>query len=156
MNLNVTDIFKKTSFYCLNHDSPAWVPLVLIKNTEKIQSPFYACACYPHDEGSADMPVAKKPEGMNDEDTMKWEARQKEKAEYLAKQPVCYNRISADDLTNLTLKFIGIVGESPMTDFTNYSFYFKGPKHKYEARILKYANDDIRIGILNMTVGGVA
>ena len=97
----------------------------IIQNTELIKTPFYACINYSSDD------------------------RDKE-------APLCSNRINMDDYQGIVMKFIDkIYDEGPFNDYTNYSFSYKGTRHKIKVKVLKYSPDkEIILGLLNTTVLG--
>ncbi len=67
----------------------------------------------------------------------------------------CPNRLNLDDYQGLVLKFMDVVGGANMfTDFTNYSFEYKGTRQKITVKCLKYNDKEIRLGIYNNTVFG--
>ena len=66
----------------------------------------------------------------------------------------CANRLNLDDYQDIVLKFFEIKTEKPFADLTNYSFSFKGHRHAYHVKILKYKDKDIRLGIKNKTILG--
>ena len=69
---------------------------------------------------------------------------------------VCPNRLNLDDYQGIVIKFSEIVSEDILnTDYTNYSFTYKGARQKIKVKVLKYTDNDIRLGILNMTVLGL-
>lgn len=69
--------------------------------------------------------------------------------------PKCSNRMNIDDYDGLMFKFMDIIGsELPSVDYTNYEFDYRGTRHKYHCKVLKYDRSDIRLGILNRTVLG--
>lgn len=68
----------------------------------------------------------------------------------------CPNRMNLDDYQGIVLKFADIVSSEGMaTDFTNYSFNYRGNRHKLFVRVLKYTDKEIRLGIKNCTILGV-
>lgn len=69
----------------------------------------------------------------------------------------CPNRLNLDDYQGLVLEFIKAIDEEGYfgTDFTNYTYTYKGTRQKVKAKILKYSGSEIRIGILNTTVLGI-
>ncbi len=98
------------------------VPMQVAENLEKIKTPFYACKHY-------------FPEGQDQE------------------HPYCPNRLNLDDYQGLVLKFMDIVSEAEiMTNFTNYSFDYKGARQKISVTVLKYDDNEIRLGIMNRSV----
>jgi hypothetical protein len=67
--------------------------------------------------------------------------------------PACSNRLNLDDYQGLVLKFIQEVSKNPLcTDFTNYSFTYRGTRQKIFVKVLRYTDKEIRLGILNKTV----
>lgn len=98
------------------------IPMKIASNTEKIKTPFYACNNY-------------FPENQDDS------------------HPPCPNRLNLDDYQGLVLKFCSIVAENNVaTDLTNYTFDYRGVRQKISVRVLKYTDDEIRLGIINRTV----
>ena len=96
----------------------------IAENTELIKTPFYACKYY-------------FPENQDDE------------------HPYCPNRLNLDDYQGLVLKFIETVSNGPfMADYTNYTFEYKGARHKIHVEVLLYSEDEIRLGIRNRSVLG--
>ena len=69
--------------------------------------------------------------------------------------PRCANRLNLDDYQGLVLKFCDLVSQyGPSTDFNNYKFDYKGARQKISVRVLKYTDEEIRLGIKNRTVLG--
>ncbi|MBP3781724.1 MAG: hypothetical protein J6I68_00585, partial [Butyrivibrio sp.] len=69
--------------------------------------------------------------------------------------PYCPNRLNLDDYQGLVLKFIETVSNGPfMADYTNYTFEYKGARHKIHVEVLLYSEDEIRLGIRNRSVLG--
>lgn len=67
----------------------------------------------------------------------------------------CFNRLNLDDYQGLIMHFINMVADADIgTDFTNFKFSFKGGRQKIDAKVLKYREDKIIIGIRNTTVLG--
>ena len=100
-------------------------PMKLVSNTEKIRSPFYGCSKYIKDSEAPD-------------------------------EPPCPNRLNMDDYQGIVLKFLDIVAEGgPTMDYTNYSFEYKGGRQRSSVRVLKYSDNEIRLGVLNKTVMGI-
>lgn len=66
----------------------------------------------------------------------------------------CYNRLNLDDYQGLILKFLDVIGsdDSLCTDYTNYSFEYKGTRQLIKVRVIKYSENEIHIGVLNKTV----
>ncbi len=118
----LTGIWNRVTLYCMNHDEP--VPMDIVRNTEKIASPFYGCSQYFPER------IA---EGENP----------------------CPNRLNLDDYQGIVLKFCDIISEEGITnDYTNYSFTYRGGRQKTEVTVLKYSDNEIRLGVLNTTVLG--
>ena len=115
-------LWDRITVYCLNHDEP--IQMEIVKNTEKISSPFYGCSQY-------------FPEKVDPE-----------------KGP-CPNRLNLDDYQGIVLKFCDFVAEEGATnDYTNFTFTYKGGRHKTFVKVLKYSDKEIRLGILNKTILG--
>lgn len=69
--------------------------------------------------------------------------------------PRCANRLNLDDYQGIVLKFCDIVSQyGPSTDFNNFRYDYKGTRQKISVRVLKYTNEEIRLGIKNRTVLG--
>ena len=67
--------------------------------------------------------------------------------------PACGNRLNLDDYQGLVLKFIEEISKDPFsTDYTNYSFTYRGTRQKIFVKVLKYTDKEIRLGILNKTI----
>lgn len=66
----------------------------------------------------------------------------------------CANRMNLDDYQDAVLKFFSIMADKPFANLTNYRFTFKGHRHLYEVRVIKYTTDDIRLGIRNKSILG--
>lgn len=69
----------------------------------------------------------------------------------------CPNRLNTDDYQGLVEYFLNIVANDDCdsyTDYTNFRYVYKGTRHKLQVKILKYSDEEIRIGILNTTVLG--
>ncbi len=66
----------------------------------------------------------------------------------------CPNRLNLDDYQNLVLKFIDIVSEDPMANYTNFTFDYKGARQKISVKVVNYSDDEIKLGIMNRTVLG--
>ncbi|MCR5670735.1 MAG: hypothetical protein K6G10_06985 [Butyrivibrio sp.] len=96
----------------------------IAENRELIKTPFFACKYY-------------------------FPSNQDEEHGY------CPNRLNFDDYQGLVLKFFETVSNGPlMSDYTNYSFEYKGSRHKISVKVLIYSDDEIRLGILNRSVLG--
>ncbi len=69
----------------------------------------------------------------------------------------CPNRLNLDDYQELVMKFINQVDEDGFIgiDYTNFKYSYKGTRHRIDAKILRYDDDKIWIGILNKTVLGI-
>lgn len=71
-----------------------------------------------------------------------------------ADEKMCVNRLNLDDANGIVQKLCTIIEEEDnfgMSDLTNYEFFYRGLRAKVKVKILKYRNDDIRLGILNLT-----
>lgn len=66
----------------------------------------------------------------------------------------CANRLNFDDYQGIVLKLFDLIGEDPFSDMTNRIFTYKGARQKIQVRILLYTDDEIRLGIRNLTVLG--
>ena len=72
----------------------------------------------------------------------------------------CPNRLNLDDYQGLILKFLNIINDSntdvfDYTDFTNYTFSYKGARQKINAKVISYSDKgEIALGIINTTVLG--
>lgn len=65
----------------------------------------------------------------------------------------CANRLNLDDYQGIVLKFSDIVAsDDGITDFTNYTFSYKGGRYKYRIKVLLYEDNEIRLGILNTSI----
>ena len=65
----------------------------------------------------------------------------------------CANRMNLDDYQGIVLKFLDIISEEDITtDFTNFSFDYKGARQKLHVKVLKYTDEEISLGIINKTV----
>lgn len=118
----VINMWDRISVYCMNHDIPK--PMEIIKNSELIKTPFYACKNYVKDAADA---------GAES----------------------CFNRLNLDDYQGVVMKFLDIVGNGEIaTNYTNCTFSYKGTRHKISVKVLKYDDEEIRLGILNQTVLG--
>lgn len=96
----------------------------IAENTELIKTPFYACKYY-------------FPENQD------------------AEHSYCPNRLNLDDYQGIVLKFIEKISEGElMTDYTNYSFEYRGARQKIFVKVLRYSEDEIRLGIRNRSVLG--
>lgn len=115
----VKNFWSDIEFYCINGHDKP----VKFVNREG-DSPFYACPKYM-------LMDEKHPDGH-------------EKGE-----PVCPNRVSFVDATNIVEKFAAIVEESSLagevTDFSNFRFKYK----LFNVHVLSYSDKMIKIGILN-------
>lgn len=69
----------------------------------------------------------------------------------------CANRMNIDDYSGMVLKFMELAEKEgyPAVDLTNFSFAYRGVRHKFQCKILMFNKKEIRIGILNKTVLGV-
>ncbi len=75
---------------------------------------------------------------------------------YLSEGNSCPNRLNLDDYQNIIFKFLEkIEALGPGGDLTNYTFIHKGTRQRIKVRVLKYNDDEIRLGILNLTVLGL-
>lgn len=100
------------------------VEMKIAENRELIKTPFYACRYY-------------FPENTDDAHMH------------------CPNRLNIDDYQGLVLKLIDVVANGDMnTNYTNYHYDYKGPRHKIFVKVLKYSEDEVRLGIINRTVLG--
>ncbi len=124
----LVNIWNKISIYCLNHET--LVPMEIMSNTKIIKTPFYACSSNieeKHDELVFTNGIGKG----------------------------CPNRINLDDYQNMILHFIDIVEREGIgTDFTNYSFYYKGARQKLFCKVLKFTDNKIKLGVKNVTILG--
>ena len=67
----------------------------------------------------------------------------------------CPNRLNLDDYQGIVLKLMDEISDAGMIgDFTNFSFNYKRTRQKTLVRVLKYDNEEIRLGIYNCTVFG--
>lgn len=66
----------------------------------------------------------------------------------------CPNRLNIDDYQELILSFLDKVGSEPDTDFTGYTFSYRGPRQKVNAKVVTYNDIEIVIGVYNETVLG--
>ena len=66
----------------------------------------------------------------------------------------CPNRLNLDDYQGLVMRFLDVVNEDIMANYTNYSFEYKGARQKIFVKVLVYNDNEIRLGILNRTVLG--
>ncbi len=66
----------------------------------------------------------------------------------------CPNRLNIDDYKGVVEKLLTIIGktDNPAVDYTNYRFDYKGARHKIQVKVLKYSNEEIKLGILNRTI----
>lgn len=116
------NLWSRVTIYCMNHDVPR--PMEVVKNTERIVSPFYGCSQYiPSLLKAGDVPC---PNRLNMDDY----------------QGIVMKFSDA------------VSQEPPGTDFTNYQFVYRGGRQKTTVRCLKYSDDEIRLGIINNTVFG--
>ena len=100
-------------------------PMKLVINTEKVASPFYGCTQY--------FPESRLPD-----------------------EAPCPNRLNMDDYQGIVLKFCDIVDEGGIeNDYTNFTFEYRGGRQKSRIKVLKFTDDEIRLGILNKTVLGL-
>lgn len=75
--------------------------------------------------------------------------------DYLRDEP-CKNRLNLDDYQNIIFKLLDKVTElGPCGDLTNFGFLYKGARQKIKVKVIKYTDDEIKLGVLNMTVLGV-
>lgn len=120
------NFMKNTSLWCINHDEPK--EMKLVNNTEIIKTPFFACG-----------------ENILDNDgTLSFTKKNK-----------CANRFNCDDFLKLGETLNEIVDEKGIgADLTNYTFYFKGSKHKYFVKVIKYSSSEIKLGIRNLSILG--
>lgn len=122
MSSTVINMWERISVYCMNHDTPK--PMEIIKNSELIKTPFYACENYVKDVSDA---------GAES----------------------CFNRLNLDDYQGVVMKFLDIVGNGEIAaNYTNFTYSYKGTRHKISVKVLKYDDEEIRLGILNQTVLG--
>lgn len=124
--MSLANVWDKIKIFCLNHEEPE--PMVIMGNTEIIKTPFYVCATTVSGENSEARFVS----GRN-----------------------CANRLNLDDYKGLVFKFLEILSSDILgTDFTNYSFYYKGTRQKIFVKVLHYSNSRIDLGIKNVSVLG--
>lgn len=66
----------------------------------------------------------------------------------------CANRVNIDDYSGLVLKFMEHAEKAgyPAADLTNFSYDFRGPRHKIKCKVLLINKKELRIGVLNRTV----
>ncbi len=69
-------------------------------------------------------------------------------------KPICANRMNLDDYQDMILQFMDYVAEHPYENLTNYSFPYKGRRHSYRVKVLRYTPDQIDIGVKNRTILG--
>ena len=71
-----------------------------------------------------------------------------------AEQP-CANRLNLDDYQGICLKLLELIGEEILeTNFTNYTFEYRGARQKIRVRVIYHGEHKIKLGILNRTVLG--
>lgn len=122
MSNTVINLWDRITVYCMNHDVPK--PMEIIKNSELIKTPFYACENYVKDSTDASAGS-------------------------------CFNRLNLDDYQGVVMKFLDVVGNGEIAaDYTNFTYTYKGTRHKISVKVLKHESDDIRLGIMNQTVLG--
>ena len=73
---------------------------------------------------------------------------------YACPESGCANRMNLDDYQDIVFKFLDIISQNPIANYSNYSFNFKGHRHAYHVKVLKYSDKEIRIGIKNTTILG--
>ncbi len=66
----------------------------------------------------------------------------------------CPNRLNTDDYQKVIMQFLSYMEENPFSDYLNYSFHAKGTHQRIFAKVIKYTNSEIWIGIKNNTVLG--
>lgn len=115
-------LWSRITLYCMNHDEPR--PMDIVKNTEKISSPFYGCSQY--------FP------GLRRENE--------------AVCPNRLNMDDYQGIVLKFCDIVSEGG--PTADYTNYSFDYRGGRQKTTVRCLKYSDKEIRLGIINRTILG--
>ena len=77
-------------------------------------------------------------------------------ADYISNEKPCPNRLNLDDYQNIIIKLLEKIEEiGPGGNLTNYTFIHKGTRQRIKVRVMKYDDDEIQLGILNMTVLGL-
>ena len=66
----------------------------------------------------------------------------------------CPNRLNIDDYYKIVEQFLEAVEKNPMGNFLNYTFVSKKTHQSIKVKVIKYADDEIRLGIINQTVFG--
>lgn len=67
---------------------------------------------------------------------------------------ICANRMNLDDYQDVVLKFLDHMAEEPFSNYTNYSFRFRGHRHSYRIQVLEYSMNRIVLGVWNLTILG--
>ena len=120
---NIMNMWDRIGIYCMNHDAP--VKMDIVKNTELIKTPFYACEHY----------------GGSKKDSGKNTCYNR------------LNLDDYQGIVLKFLDFVG--ENEGFVDYTNYRFDYKGTRHKIGVRVLQYSDKEIKLGIINKTILGV-
>lgn len=119
----ISNFWKGTSFYCMCDRHESPIPMVFKEGN----SLFFACPKYM-------LADEQHPDGHE------------------RTEPACSNRLSYSDaekiVSTLSDKVQDSIMEGEICDFTGYNFTVR----KIKARVLKYKDDDIRIGVINKGV----
>ena len=122
MSNTVINLWDRITVYCMNHDVPK--PMEIIKNSELIKTPFYACENYVKDSSDAGTESCFNRLNLDD---------------YQGVVMKFLDIVGNGDFA---------------ADYTNFAYTYKGPRHKIAVKVLKHESDDIRLGIMNQTVLG--
>ena len=66
----------------------------------------------------------------------------------------CANKLYLDDYQGIIYRLFSIIADDPFSNHKNRVFDYYEGRQKFEVTILKYRNDDIRLGIKNRTILG--
>lgn len=119
----IQDLWKRTSFYCMNHGEDH-VRLYDYTGTGK---PFFACPRY-------------------------WAKDEEHENGHEPYEEPCMNRLDYDTAQDIVEKLSQMIDEDDkdgiVTDYKNCVIHVKG----IEAKVIRYTDKEIRIGILNRRV----
>lgn len=152
---SATNFLRGSKYYCLNHDRPLFMPLLCEDGKSGLH---FICPKHPHGtttETELQNVSVAIPENISESLRARILEKRKERNEYIAEQPVCYNSISKCDLENIGFRLSEIHAEDPYADLTNLEFTYRGAQSKIRVRVLEYSDDGkIKIGVLNSTAEG--
>lgn len=64
----------------------------------------------------------------------------------------CSDRLNLDDYQGLVYKFFDKMSENPFADLSGMVYTYHGARQKIYVKVLKFTDDEIRLGVRNLTV----